>query len=118
MWYALLGRLRYTPSNLDIDAILLDFQPGTALAVANLGVLVPFFYRLIKQDGDFDSKPYTHYQSFQSNGDIRIRRVSDLVPSPLHSQTNAEPVSISVHESQEHKSETKWRWKSFQRRDR
>ncbi|KAE9387776.1 hypothetical protein BT96DRAFT_457237 [Gymnopus androsaceus JB14] len=51
--------------------IAAELELGTALTVANLGVLTPFLYRLIgKRDGDIDSKPYTHYPSIQTNGVI------------------------------------------------
>ncbi|KAE9408412.1 hypothetical protein BT96DRAFT_849516 [Gymnopus androsaceus JB14] len=67
-----------------ISVILVEVEVGTALTVANLGVVMPFLYRLIgKRDGDIDSKPYTHYPSFQTNGDIRMRRVSDLIASGI-----------------------------------
>ncbi|KAE9406592.1 hypothetical protein BT96DRAFT_1014812 [Gymnopus androsaceus JB14] len=67
-----------------IIPITAEVVVGTALAVANMGVLTPFLYRLIgKRDGDIDSKPYTHYPSVQTNGDIRMRRVSDLVASGI-----------------------------------
>lgn len=55
---------------------------GTALVVANLGVLTPVVYRFIKREKESnDSTPNSLYRSFQSNGDIRMRRVSDLVGS-------------------------------------
>ncbi|KAE9408413.1 hypothetical protein BT96DRAFT_970719 [Gymnopus androsaceus JB14] len=68
------------------SVILTEIEVGTALTVANLGVMIPFLYRLIgKHDRDIDSKPYTHYPSFQTNGDICMRRVSDLVASGIRS---------------------------------
>ncbi|KAE9406593.1 hypothetical protein BT96DRAFT_1051341 [Gymnopus androsaceus JB14] len=77
--------------------ITAQVEVGTALAVANLGVLTPFLYRLIgKSDGDIDSKPCTHYPSFQTNGDIRMRRVSDLVASGIR-LTDTGRISTSVH---------------------
>ena len=73
---------------------------GTALAVANIGVLTPFLYRLIgKREVDIDSKPYTHYPSIQTNGDIRMRRVSDLVASGIRlADTGRVSTSIRVQE--------------------
>lgn len=54
---------------------------GTALVVANLGVLIPVAYRLIKREKEVESTPYSQYLSFQNNGEICMRRVSDLVSS-------------------------------------
>ncbi|KAE9406599.1 hypothetical protein BT96DRAFT_971853 [Gymnopus androsaceus JB14] len=80
--------------------IINEVEVGTALAVANLGVLTPFICQLIgKHGGDIDSKPYTHYPSIQTNGDIRMRRVSDLVASGIH-LTNTGRVSTSVRVSE------------------
>ncbi|KAE9406581.1 hypothetical protein BT96DRAFT_221871 [Gymnopus androsaceus JB14] len=77
--------------------IVNEAEVGTALAVANLGVLTPYIYRLIgKRNGDIDSKPYTHYPSIQTNGDIRMRRVSELVASDIRFRTDTGRVSTSV----------------------
>ncbi|KAE9406535.1 hypothetical protein BT96DRAFT_1014773 [Gymnopus androsaceus JB14] len=79
-----------------IVPIAAEAELGTALIVANLGVLTPYIYRLIgKRDGDIDSKPYTHYPSIQTNGDIRMRRVSDLLVSGVR-LTDTGRVSTSV----------------------
>ncbi|KAE9406563.1 hypothetical protein BT96DRAFT_221598 [Gymnopus androsaceus JB14] len=79
-----------------IIPIAAELELGTALTVANLGVLTPFLTRLLgKHDGDIDSKPYTHYPSIQTNGDIRMRRVSDLVASGIR-LTDTGRVSTSV----------------------
>ncbi|KAE9403388.1 hypothetical protein BT96DRAFT_489594 [Gymnopus androsaceus JB14] len=73
-----------SPYNHFIVGITGEVEVGIALTVANLGVLTSFLYRIMgKRDGDIDSKPYTHYPSFQTNGDIRMRRVSDLVTSGI-----------------------------------
>ncbi|KAE9406590.1 hypothetical protein BT96DRAFT_222241 [Gymnopus androsaceus JB14] len=70
--------------NSAIVPIAAEIEAGTALIVANLGVLTPFLCRLMgKCDGEIDSKPYTHYPSIQTNGDICLRRVSDLVTSSI-----------------------------------
>ncbi|KAE9405767.1 hypothetical protein BT96DRAFT_317079 [Gymnopus androsaceus JB14] len=50
-----------------------------------------------KRDGDIDSKPYTHYPSIQTNGDIHMRRVSDLVAS--ESRSGIIRLTIIGHES-------------------
>ncbi|KAE9406536.1 hypothetical protein BT96DRAFT_1014774 [Gymnopus androsaceus JB14] len=83
-----------------IVPIAAEVELGTALIVANLGVLTPYIYRLIgKRDGDIDSKPYTHYPSIQTNGDIRMRRVSDLVASGIHlTDTSRASTSVRVQD--------------------
>ncbi|KAF5371899.1 hypothetical protein D9757_010600 [Collybiopsis confluens] len=60
-----------------------EAEPGSTLIMANLAVLAPYAYRTIRREGDFDSKPCTHYRSFQEDGGVRIRRISDLVPSDV-----------------------------------
>ncbi|KAE9406582.1 hypothetical protein BT96DRAFT_1051323 [Gymnopus androsaceus JB14] len=85
-------------NNFEALAVLIinEAEAGTALAIANLGVLTPYIYRLIgKREVDIDSKPYTHYPSIQTNGDIRMRRVSDLVASGIR-LTDSGRVSTSV----------------------
>ncbi|KAJ3967083.1 hypothetical protein EV361DRAFT_518191 [Lentinula raphanica] len=62
------------PSGL-LEAITAQAEAGTALIVANAGVLSPYVYRLMKDGEDFDSEPYTYYPSFQSNGEVRMRRM-------------------------------------------
>ncbi|KIK61427.1 hypothetical protein GYMLUDRAFT_582925 [Collybiopsis luxurians FD-317 M1] len=60
-------------------AVTVEVQLGTALVAANLAVIVPYFYRMINPEGDFDSKPFTYYRSVQPDGGVRMRRVADLV---------------------------------------
>ncbi|KAJ3754143.1 hypothetical protein EV360DRAFT_73940 [Lentinula raphanica] len=62
------------PSGL-LEAITAQAEAGTALIVANAGVLSPYVYRLMKDGEDFDNEPYTYYPSFQSNGEVRMRRM-------------------------------------------
>lgn len=47
--------------------------------------MTPILYRLVKREKEPASTPYSHYRSFQDNGDIHIRRVSDLVASGARS---------------------------------
>ncbi|KIK61306.1 hypothetical protein GYMLUDRAFT_42890 [Collybiopsis luxurians FD-317 M1] len=61
-------------------SLAIKAEVGTALIVADLAILTPYIYRLVKPEGDFDSKPDTHYRSVQPDGGIVMRRVSDLAP--------------------------------------
>ncbi|KAE9395959.1 hypothetical protein BT96DRAFT_922517 [Gymnopus androsaceus JB14] len=61
------------------EGITAEAEAATALMVANLGVLSPYAYRLMKNGHDFDNKPYTYYHSFQSNGGIQMRRMPRLL---------------------------------------
>ena len=64
---------------------MLIFQVGIGIIAANLAVLTPYIYRLVKHAGDFDSEPCTYYRSVQPDGGIRLRRVADIVPNmPAH----------------------------------
>ncbi|KIK61307.1 hypothetical protein GYMLUDRAFT_260842 [Collybiopsis luxurians FD-317 M1] len=64
----------------NLAAFAVEVQMSTALIVANLAILTPYIYRLVKHEGDFDSEPCTHYRSFEPDGVFRMRRVSDLAP--------------------------------------
>ncbi|KAF5392794.1 hypothetical protein D9757_001005 [Collybiopsis confluens] len=66
-------------------------EVGTALIVANLAILTPYVYRLINSEGDFDSKPDTYYRSFQPDGGIVMRRVSDLAPDGQNGDSRPHP---------------------------
>ncbi|KAF5371908.1 hypothetical protein D9757_010599 [Collybiopsis confluens] len=69
-------------------------EPGSALIMANATVLAPYIYRIIRREGDFDSKPYTYYRSVQEDGSIRMRRVSDLTRSNIRFNSAVPPVSL------------------------
>ncbi|KAF5392775.1 hypothetical protein D9757_001010 [Collybiopsis confluens] len=64
----------------NLAAVAVEAQMSTALTVANLAILTPYLYRLIKPEEDFDSEPCTYYRSYEPDGVIRVRRVSDLAP--------------------------------------
>ncbi|KIK61409.1 hypothetical protein GYMLUDRAFT_243585 [Collybiopsis luxurians FD-317 M1] len=62
------------------STVIIEVEIGTALIAANLAVLTPYIYRLLKPEGDFDSEPCTYYRSVQPDGGIRLRRVADIAP--------------------------------------
>ncbi|KIK61413.1 hypothetical protein GYMLUDRAFT_582473 [Collybiopsis luxurians FD-317 M1] len=62
-------------------SIAVEAEVGIGIIAANLAVLTPYIYRLVKRAGDFDSKPYTYYRSVQPDGGIRLRRVADIAPN-------------------------------------
>ncbi|KIK61431.1 hypothetical protein GYMLUDRAFT_243605 [Collybiopsis luxurians FD-317 M1] len=74
--------------------VTLEVEVGIALVTANLAVIVPYFYRMINPEGDFDSKPFTYYRSVQPDGGVRMRRVADLV-TDIRS-TNEPQLSVSA----------------------
>lgn len=65
--------------------------------------MTPIVYRLFKREKEPDSAPYSHYQSFQNNGDIHMRRVSDLVASGA--RLDAGRAYTGINFELEHKSE-------------
>ncbi|KIK61303.1 hypothetical protein GYMLUDRAFT_579427 [Collybiopsis luxurians FD-317 M1] len=85
--------------------LIVRAEVGTALIVANLAILTPYIYRLATSEGDFDSEPDTYYRSFQPDGGIVMRRVSDLAPRIPHDNTTrgssdataTDGVSTTVH---------------------
>ncbi|KAE9406596.1 hypothetical protein BT96DRAFT_222379 [Gymnopus androsaceus JB14] len=79
------------PSGL-LEAITAQAEAVTALIVANLGVLSPYAYRLMKNGEDFDSKPYTYYHSFQANGEVEMRRM----PRSLEVRANRSALRFQV----------------------
>ncbi|GAW06002.1 hypothetical protein LENED_007894 [Lentinula edodes] len=93
------------PSGL-LEAITAQAEAGTALMVANVGVLSPYVYRLMKNGQDFDSQPYTYYPSFHSNGEVHMRRIprtpSRTAASSVrfHSETQADSLLVSAMELQ------------------
>ncbi|KAJ4490407.1 hypothetical protein J3R30DRAFT_3277847 [Lentinula aciculospora] len=91
------------PSGL-LEAITAQAEAGTALIVANAGVLSPYVYRLMKNGQDFDSEPYTYYPSFHSNGQVHMRRIPRS-PSPtaastvrFHAETQVDSLLVSEME--------------------
>ncbi|KAF5353027.1 hypothetical protein D9757_011870 [Collybiopsis confluens] len=62
------------PSGL-LEAITAQAESGTALIVANLGILSPYAYRYFRNGQDFDTRPYTYYHSFGTDGEVRMRRL-------------------------------------------
>ncbi|KAJ3782631.1 hypothetical protein GGU11DRAFT_793579 [Lentinula aff. detonsa] len=89
------------PSGL-LEAITAQAEAGTALIVANVGILSPYVYRLIKDGEDFDSKPYTYYPSFHSNGEVQMRRIprspDRTVASTVRFHTGTQADSLLVSE--------------------
>jgi len=86
------------PSGL-FEAITAQAEAATALIVANLGVLFPYIYRMMKNGHDFDSKPYTYYRSVQPNGEVLIRKLprsSSRGVSSLRFQTAVESIESEV----------------------
>ncbi|KAJ3746372.1 hypothetical protein DFH05DRAFT_1458679 [Lentinula detonsa] len=89
------------PSGL-LEAITAQAEAGTALIVANVGILSPYVYRLIKNGEDFDSRPYTYYPSFHSNGEVQMRRIprspDRTVASTVRFHTGTQADSLFVSE--------------------
>ncbi|KIK61305.1 hypothetical protein GYMLUDRAFT_42886 [Collybiopsis luxurians FD-317 M1] len=76
--------------------IAVKAEIGTALMVADMAIITPYIYRLVKPEGDFDSKPDTYYRSVQPDGGIIMRRVADLVPDThLDNTTQDSTAAIS-----------------------
>ncbi|KAF5392643.1 hypothetical protein D9757_001008 [Collybiopsis confluens] len=92
-------------SSWSLVSIIIKAEVGTALIVANLAILMPYIYRMVNPEGDFDSKPNTYYRSLQADGGVVMRRVSDLAPeSELHrnNQNAGNGVSSTGAESKTH----------------
>ena len=61
--------------------------------IADLAILTPYIYRLIKPEEDYDSEPDTYYRSFQPDGGVIMRRVSDLAPEMRQEDPNCLPAA-------------------------
>ncbi|KAF5392699.1 hypothetical protein D9757_001007 [Collybiopsis confluens] len=86
---AILYAVLFLSSCLGLLTLVTKIEAGVALIVANLAILTPYVYRLVNSEGDFDSKPNTYYRSFQPDGRVVLRRVSDIAPAPVIRQNDA-----------------------------